>query len=154
MGSHLPIKVHLIFVFASTSIGAIRHLCLHWTCFLNQSSGCRSGRSELTLMSAARNTSGRSPNSYFLCKYTFCCTRIVSHQLTHPATVVILTRQCRPGFPPCEETSHGSRLARCVPEKDSTSFGWSKKSCLICAMRHSETFRRTSQTKPTMRESL
>ena len=69
-----------------------------------------------------------SANIHFVAQDCF------SHQLTHPATVVNLTRQCRPGF---RSFSHHAKKPRMVldlldvPESfsrnsvriDSTSFG-------------------------------
>ena len=50
----------LIFVFASTSIAAIRHVCQFWACFLELPSSSRSGRSFLSARTWPR-TQGMNP---------------------------------------------------------------------------------------------
>ena len=50
----------LIFVFASTSIAGIRHVCQFWACFLERSSSSRSGRFVLSSRTWPR-TQGMNP---------------------------------------------------------------------------------------------
>ena len=156
----------LIFVFASTSIAAIRHFCLNWACFLNWPSGSRSGESALSSRTW-RGTRGDDPETHSLGKYPSFLLKIVfrtSQLIQQHLEICIVNVQV------FHCSVHHAKISSMVLDllhvpvsysrnwvhKNSTSSGLVKAFLAdLCTMRIlSETFRRTSPTKPTVRGSL
>ena len=134
--------------------------------FLHCSSGARSCKSQLSSRTwPGTRGDDKEPivSASILCVIQDCS----SHPSIHPATVGNLPRQGPGlslfGFPSCQDIVHGSRLAPCANEP-SAGTGSTRLTVLrldqrvlayLCTVRiHSETFRRTSPTKPTVRESF
>ena len=133
-------------------------------CFLHQPSCSRSCTSELS--SRTWPTRGNDPRTHGLGKYPLCCTRLFFASVNSSRWEICLVNvqvfHC--------SVSHHAKISRMVLDllhmsvsfirnrvhKDSPSFGLIKEFLAhLCTIRiHSETFRRTSPTKPTVRESL
>ena len=154
----LPIKLFLIFVFASTSIAAIRRLCLHWACFLNWPSGSKSGRSELSSRTW-QGTRKDDPSTHCLGKCPVCCTKLfrrIRQLIQQLLDICLVNVQVFP-----RSVSHRAETSRMVPDlphvpmsfsknkvhKDSTSFGLVKEFLAdLRTMRiHSKTLRSPAQ---------
>ena len=75
MGLDRPIKLFLIFTFASVSMAAIRHLWSISAILLNRPSGTKLRRSGFS-SSMGPGTLGVRPNTHCLGLYPLCCTRL------------------------------------------------------------------------------